>query len=362
MPNLMVVGQDRRRADELRGLLRQDGHDVTWQRDTRTWQERESEILPEVVVAAVDSASDVLNGQAARRHIGFPAPILFVQQGKGQSENPFMDDRLVDRISTPFMHEELLARVDALARVRRVIEHVPLASEQPTAGDTPGAGMFNSVRRAGKRVAALLHTRVPRYEKPLDPYVEVANRVAQWADRRDAYQPGHAERVTSFCAMIAEGLDLGTSETASLLRAAMLHDIGKVALPVEMLHQKSPLEEHQMRMIRTHPKRGAALIRELDCDDDVAETILCHHERPDGFGYYGLDVERIPIAARVLAVSEVYDGMTTTRLTDPMNSSSALDRLQSFKGVSLDPDCVDALVDRLQPESRSLTLSASQGH
>ena len=359
MPNLMLIGQDRRRADQLRGLLRQDGYDVTWQRDTRTWQEREREILPEVVVAAVDSSSEVLTGQAARPRSGFLAPILFVQEGEGQAENPFLDDRLVDRISTPFMHEELLARVDALARVRRVIQQVPLAPEQPSAAETPDNGMAETVRRAGKRVAAMLHTRFPRYDRPLEPYIDVANRVAQWADRRDAYQPGHAERVTSFCAMIAEGLDLGTSQTAALLRAAMLHDIGKVALPVEMLHQKSPLEEHQMRDIRTHPKRGAALIRELDCDDDVAETILCHHERPDGFGYYGLDVERIPIAARVLAVSEVYDGMTTTRLTDPMNSSCALQRLESFKGVSLDSDCVDALVDRLQPTTRGDYLGSS---
>jgi len=362
MPNLMLLGSDRKRADELRGLLRQDGHEVTWQRDTTGWLDREREILPEVVIATVDSSSEVLNQQVSHRPRGFAAPILFVQRESEQAENPFLDDRLVDRISTPFMHEELLARVDALSRVRRVIQHVPLAPEQPAIDETPDIGVVGKMRRAGKRAAAMLHTRVPRYERPLEPYVEVANRVACWADRRDAYQPGHAERVTSFCAMIAEGLDLGTSETAALLRAAMLHDIGKVALPVEMLHQKSPLEEDQMRMIRTHPKRGAALIRELDCDDDVAETILCHHERPDGFGYYGLDVERIPIAARVLAVSEVFDGMTTTSLTDPMTSSHALERLRSFKGVSLDTDCVDALVDRLQPVPRSLTLSAATAH
>jgi putative nucleotidyltransferase with HDIG domain len=362
MPNLMVLGEERRRVDKLRGLLRQDGYDVTWLRDLRGWREREQEVRPEVVVAAVDSASDVLTGGAVGDGSGFPAPILFVQEGAEQSENPFLDDRLVDRVSTPFTHEELLARVDALARVRQVIEHVPLIPDQAAPTARPRRGVLHNVRQAGKRVAAMLHTKVPRYEKPLDPYVEVANRVAQWADRRDAYQPGHAERVTSFCAMIAEGLDLGSSETAAVLRAAMLHDIGKVALPVEMLHQRSPLEEDQMRMIRTHPKRGAALIRELDCDDDVAEAILCHHERPDGFGYYGLDIERIPTAARVLAVSEVFDGMTTTSLTDPLSSSSALERIESFKGVSLDADCVEALVDRLQPTRRAAMVTSSAAH
>jgi putative nucleotidyltransferase with HDIG domain len=362
MPNLMVLGPDRGRADELRGLLREDGHEVTWQRDTRGWRDREREILPEVVVAVVDSSLEVLGPQVSQRAPGFPAPILFVQHELGEFEDPFLDDRLVDRISAPFMHEELLARVDALSRVRRVIQHVPLDPEHPLDGSTHQIGVMPTMRRAGRRLATVLRTRLPRYEKPLDPYVEVANRVAQWADRRDAYEPGHAERVTSFCAMIAEGLDLGDSETAALLRAAMLHDIGKVALPVEILHQKSPLEEHQMSMIRTHPERGAALIRELDCDDDVAEAILCHHERPDGFGYYGLDVERIPIAARALAVSEVYDGMTTTRLVDPMTSTEALDRLASFKEVSLDGDCVDALVDRMQPMGRSLTISTAATH
>jgi putative nucleotidyltransferase with HDIG domain len=362
MPNLMVLGSDRRRADGLRGLLRQDGYDVTWLRDIRNWQDREREILPEVVVAAVDFSSEVLTGQTARPRTGFLAPILFVQQGDAQAENPFLDDRLVDRIATPFTHEELLARVDALARVRRVIQHVPLSPEDPAVVENPPGGVVEKMRRAGRQVAALLQTRVPRYDRPFEPYIEVANRVAQWADRRDAYQPGHAERVTSFCAMIAEGLDLATTETAALLRAAMLHDIGKVALPVEMLHQRSPLEEDQMRMIRTHPKRGAALIRELDCDDNVAETILCHHERPDGFGYYGLDDERIPIAARALAVSEVFDGMTTTSLTDPMTSSSAMERLEQFKGVSLDSDCVEALVDRLQPTPSKLTISPVAPH
>ena len=158
MPNLMVLGPDRRRADELRGLLRQDGYDVTWQRNTRNWQDRETEILPEVVVAAVDFSSEVLTGQMARPRTGFLAPILFVQQGDGQAENPFLDDRLVDRISTPFLHEELLARVDALARVRQVIQHVPLAPEHPAVVENPSCGVVEKMRRAGKRVTAVLQT------------------------------------------------------------------------------------------------------------------------------------------------------------------------------------------------------------
>jgi putative nucleotidyltransferase with HDIG domain len=168
--------------------------------------------------------------------------------------------------------------------------------------------------------------------------------------------------VTSFCAMIAEALDLGAGETASLLRAAMLHDIGKVALPVEVLHQRTPLLEEQLRWIRTHPSQGAALVRALDRDDEVAETIRCHHERPDGFGYYGVDGAEVPRAARALAVAEVYDGMTTTLLHEAMSGDEALGRLRAFRGVSLDDDCVDALVDRLRPLPTSVAFSRPLPH
>ena len=335
MANLMVVGPDRRSAGDLRALLRQDGHEVTWRAEARGWGEAEAEARPDLIVVAGDSTHETLSEPARRHSAGFLAPILFVQDPPQLDDEPFLADRLVDRIVSPYLDEELLARVDALIRVRRTMRSAAPDEKPP--------------RRWGRRMGALLRRRVPPYARPLDPYLEVANRVAEWADRRDAYAPGHAERVTSFCAMIAEGLDLGAGETAALLRAAMLHDIGKVALPVEVLHQKTPLLDDQVRWIRTHPSQGAALVQALDGDDDVvAETIRCHHERPDGFGYYGVDGDRVPRAARVLAVAEVYDGMTTTLLHDAMTDEAAVDRLRAFRGVSLDPDCVDALVDRMQ--------------
>jgi HD-GYP domain-containing protein (c-di-GMP phosphodiesterase class II) len=110
-----------------------------------------------------------------------------------------------------------------------------------------------------------------------------------------------------------------------------------------------------MRLIRTHPKKGAALIKALDRSDDrVADTIQYHHERPDGKGYYGLDNDRIPLPARILAVAEVYDAMTSSQLREALTTEEALDRLCSSRGASLDTDCVDALVDRLKPGPGSI--------
>jgi putative nucleotidyltransferase with HDIG domain len=355
MAKVLLMGQDRDRTSGIRSLLRQDGYRVICSREVEGWRATERELLPEIVIAAVESPEAVLadHGRPAR---GFPAPLLFIQQGADFYRELHLDERLVDRIASPFMSEELLGRVDALVRVRRVIQRDP-ALVTSTAAPRRETDPSSRLRGLGGQVAALLGSRIPRLSKPLESYLEVAARVADWADRRDAFEPGHAERVTSFCAMMAETLRLDDHGTASLLRAAMLHDIGKVGFPVEMLHQKSPLEASQMRLIRTHPRKGAALLKALDRDEEVADTILYHHERPDGKGYYGLDNAEIPLAAKILAVAEVYDAMTSSRVRGTLSSSEALHELRSTRGKSLDGDCVEALVDKLSPEPETIPLT-----
>ena len=157
--------------------------------------------------------------------------------------------------------------------------------------------------------------------------------------------------------MIAEGLGMGSEETGELLRAAMLHDIGKAGIPVELLHLKGPLNENQQRLLRTHPQRGAALLRALDPDDSVAKTVLFHHECPDGSGYYGRGGDDTPRAAQVLAVAEVYDAMTTSQVKPTLQRHEALERLQARKGETLDGDCVDALTDSLKPRPGTIPLA-----
>ena len=149
---------------------------------------------------------------------------------------------------------------------------------------------------------------------------------------------------------------MGEEETTDLLRAAMLHDIGKVGLPVEVLHQKRPLDENQRRLIRTHPARGAALLLALERDEQVARVVLYHHERPDGGGYYG-KTDDVPRAARVLAVAETYDAMTSSQMRATLESSAALACLSEEKGEAFDAECVEALTDHLRPRRSCIPLS-----
>ncbi len=357
MADILLIGPQRERAAGLRSLLREDGHAVRWLRQPEQWRDAERERPPELVVAAVESAETVMRAARGRGR-GFPAPLLLVQNDAEFGHDPHLDDRLVDRLESPFMIEELLARVDALVRVRRVILRAEIESRPRRGDDAPEESSRGRLRSFGHRLGALLGSRVPRHHKPLGPYLEVAARVAEWADLRDGFEPGHAERVANFCGMIADGLDLSDADASSVLRAAMLHDIGKVALPVEILTRPGPLADDQMRLVRTHPERGAAILRALDADDDIARAILYHHERVDGSGYYGKRGEEVPQASLILAVAEACDAMTHSRVRPTVPQNAALERLEKVRGTWFDESCVDALARALRPRRRTVPLSS----
>jgi len=359
---ILLLGPDRDRAGGLRSLLRQDSHEIHWRRSVERWLDAERDFVPELVVAAVRSTESVLRGRAPARR-GFPAPLLFVQNESDLYRDLQIEDRLVDRLESPFMSEEFLARIDALVRVRRVILRESGRPDTAAGEDRDRDGRSDGPWKGiASRFAAVLGTRVPRFEKPVAPYLEVAARVAEWADARDGFDPGHAERVASFCGMMADNLRLPDSEASALIRAAMLHDIGKVGLPIELLRHEGPLDDHQMRLVRTHAERGADLLRALDTEDAVADTILYHHERADGSGYEGKTLDATPPAARILAVAETYDAMTRSRVRSTLEPPEALRALEDGKGTKYDPDCVEALSRALRPPRDRIPVSGLLGN
>jgi putative nucleotidyltransferase with HDIG domain len=345
--NVLLVGDDRERTAGIREILGQDGHRVSLAKDPSRWHEVERSESPEVVVAAVPMPETLLGVPLGGRR-GLAPPILFVHRDTDDAGDPYVEERLIDRLVSPFASEELLGRVDALVRVRRVVLH---QNRSATAAPEAARGGW------GRALASMLRSRVPRPAKPSAPYLEVAARVADWADRRDGFEPGHAERVTNFAAMIADELDLSDGEAMPLLRAAMLHDIGKISLPMELLRQKTPLEEAQLRLLRTHPERGAAILRALDKDEAVADTILNHHEHVDGSGYYGRKGEAIPRASRILAVAEAFDAMTTSLVRKPLSRDAALGLMSEHRGAQWEAESVDALHNALRPRPRAVPLS-----
>lgn len=133
-------------------------------------------------------------------------------------------------------------------------------------------------------------------------------------EARDPYTGGHLWRVARYAALLCEGSGTSTAQCARVAIGAFLHDLGKVGIPDAILRKPSALTRDEMAVVRTHPFAGARLLAGHPLAGWVEDTLLLHHERPDGRGYpKGLAAADIPFAARVVAICDAFDAMTSAR-------------------------------------------------
>ena len=172
--------------------------------------------------------------------------------------------------------------------------------------------------------------------------------LARAVDARDAYTGSHSQRVAELAARMARRLELPDEEVELTRLAASLHDLGKLAIPEEILRKPGPLTEPERMVLERHPQIGFRMLESLGVDP-VAEWVLHHHERWDGSGYPdGLPGERIPLGARIIFVADAYDAMTSERVyRRRVLPEQAVAELQRCAGTQFDPEIVDALADEL---------------
>ncbi|HZC31013.1 MAG TPA: HD-GYP domain-containing protein [Gaiellaceae bacterium] len=163
-------------------------------------------------------------------------------------------------------------------------------------------------------------------------------------DARDAYTAGHSRRVRAIASAIATELGLGGADLELVAQAALLHDVGKVAVPDAVLLKGGALTQTEWTLMRSHPVEGARIIERLGYLDEVVPAIRHHHERPDGRGYPdGLCDEEIPLFARIIHVADAIDAMTTQRIyRDALSFEAALGELRAGSGTNFSEECVAA--------------------
>jgi len=163
-------------------------------------------------------------------------------------------------------------------------------------------------------------------------------------EARDPYARGHASRVTVFSQAVARRIGIEAERLSVLRLGALLHDVGKLGVPQAVLLKRGPLTEGELEQMRRHPAAGARMLRSLGAPIAVLPAVLHHHERWDGHGYpSGRSAEEIPLDARILAVADAFDAMTSTRpyrATRPV--PDALEELERCAGSQFDPAVVVA--------------------
>lgn len=185
-----------------------------------------------------------------------------------------------------------------------------------------------------------------RYVKLKDAYLDTVRSLIAAIETKDAYTRGHSERVAGLAVRVGGILGLGEDTLGRLEFAALLHDLGKIGIRASVLAKRGQLTSSEFDDIRKHPEIGARILERVPYLEEVVPAVVAHHERFDGAGYCaGLSGERIPMEARILAVADAYDAMTTERpYRGARSHETAIEELRHGAGRQFDPAVVGAFL------------------
>jgi putative two-component system response regulator len=196
------------------------------------------------------------------------------------------------------------------------------------------------VRRKRKEAEKALQR---SYDQLQETFVATVNALASTVEMKDPYTAGHQRRVTRLACAIAKEMGLPEERIEGIRMAGLIHDIGKINIPAEILAKPGLLSEIQYNMVKIHPQVGYDVLKEIKFPWPVAEIVLQHHERMDGSGYpHRSSGEEIILEARILAVADVVEAMSSHRPYRAAHGlEMALDEISSNKSTLFDPDVVD---------------------
>jgi len=194
-------------------------------------------------------------------------------------------------------------------------------------------------------------------EKLARLYLSIVEALSTAVEAKDQGTRLHVRRVQTLAQAVAQRVGLQGEELQAVETAAVLHDIGKLAVPDHILSKPARLTESEFQLVRTHPEVGEAILRPIDFGVDVGAIVRHHHEKMDGSGYPdGLVGEAIPMGARILGVIDVYDALVSERpYRQAWRAERAVEYLRQHAGSAFDPAVVEALIEVLAetaPEPR----------
>ncbi len=182
--------------------------------------------------------------------------------------------------------------------------------------------------------------------------VEVMQALAQTIDAKDKYTNGHSTRVAEYSRLIAMKLGLSEQEQDEVYYIGLLHDIGKIGIPSSIINKPTRLTDEEYAMIKTHPKQGFDILSQIKSMPALSTGARWHHERFDGKGYPdGIAGEDIPLLARIIAVADSYDTMTSNRsYRKYLPQAVAREEIEKNIGSQFDPDCARAMLELIDED------------
>jgi putative nucleotidyltransferase with HDIG domain len=282
--------------------------------------------LCETVLTAATAASDQRALGETYKHLGVIARL--------RGDLSEAERQLAAAFESAMRREDLLLAAEA-AREQAELYELMGKNRDTLRSLTLSHSLFTKLR--AQRNLADLERRVARLE---DRFYLVAARWAQTIESKDAYTLGHCERVADYACALARDVGFDDITMFWFRMGAVLHDVGKIVVPSEILNKPGPLDAGERGIMERHAAAGSDLLRDIDFPWDILPMIRGHHERWDGAGYPdGLAGEQIALSARITCVADVFDALTTDRPYRPaFGRDEAMAMMAAGSGTQFDPD------------------------
>lgn len=177
-------------------------------------------------------------------------------------------------------------------------------------------------------------------------FIETVTALVAATEVKDKYTEGHSKRVAANARILAERVGLSVEESEGIYTAGLLHDMGKIGIPDEILLKPGIFSPEEREVMQDHTMLSAGILSNVELFKDILHFVLYHHERYDGKGYpVGLKGEEIPLGARILSIADLYDAMTSSRPHRArINPEAAIEEMRSVSGTQVDPKLVKAFI------------------
>jgi PAS domain S-box-containing protein/putative nucleotidyltransferase with HDIG domain len=229
-------------------------------------------------------------------------------------------------------------------------EHLLTVKAFPVDDDASTAVIILNDVTKQKEAEKTLSKSVKKLQKALNGTIQAITMIAE---RRDPYTAGHQKRVADFAQAISREMGLSEDQIEGIRLSGLVHDVGKMAVPAEILSKPGILDDEEFALIKKHPRVGYDILKGIEFPWPIAEIVLQHHERMNGSGYpRGLSGEEILIEARILCVSDVVEAMVSHRPYRPaLSLSKVLEKFNQEKGELYDPEVVRACLKLLEEKN-----------
>jgi putative nucleotidyltransferase with HDIG domain len=225
----------------------------------------------------------------------------------------------------------------------------PQVNEKTTSEDLLSS-LVSDTEERNKELLLIIRQLKEEERKTDIAYLQLMTSLVAALESKDAYTEGHTQRVCKYAALLAQQLKLSDIEIEKIKKAALLHDLGKIGIPDQILHKKGTLTQEEFEVIKQHEITGVKIIEPIEKFKEITPYILHHHEHFDGTGYpQGLAGNAIPLGARIITVADVFDALTTGRdYKKALPVQKAIQEMEKNKGTQLDPGLVDVFIETLR--------------